>query len=82
MIKRIQLNPKHDENAYRYGEYYFNNENKLVKVGGALDELEEIDLWNELENASFFLEFPFKAGDIVKVETLCNPTYYGVFTGR
>ena len=47
-----------------------------------MDELEEIELWDELENASFFLELPFKAGDIVKVETLCNPTYYGVFTGR
>ena len=55
MIKRIQLNPEHDENAYRYGEYYFNTENKLVRVGGVLDELEEIELWDELENASFFL---------------------------
>lgn len=82
VIKRIQLNPENDENAYRYGEYYFNTENKLVRVGGVLDETEEIELWDELENASFFLELPFKAGDIVKVETLCNSTYYGVFTGR
>lgn len=82
LIKRIKLNPEEDQDAYRHGEYYFNNENKLVRVDGFLDELEEVTLWDELENASFFLELPFKAGDIIKVKSLCNPTYYGVFTGR
>lgn len=82
LIKRMKLNPEPDQNDNRYGEYYFNSENELVRMEGFFDELEELTLWDELENASFFLNLPFKAGDIVKVESLCNPTYYGVFTGR
>ena len=82
LIKRMKLNPEPDQNDNQYGEYYFNSKNKLIRMEGFFEELEELTLWDELENASFFLKLPFKAGDIVKVESLCNPTYYGVFTGR
>lgn len=48
---------------------YLDDEDDIV-----LDELGEIDLWDELENSSFFLELPFKAGDM----DICSMLmYYG-----
>lgn len=73
VINRIKL----DTNDPTVGEtYYFDHDLQLVSLID--DEERKEDVPYLLADYLAFIPLPFRKGDIVKVESLYSPTYYGV----
>ena len=79
-ILRIKLN--NDTNIHTHCDRYrFDNELKMIWVDGMRESLinEEGHKKSTIEDYIIYLPLPFQEGDIVKVESPFNETFYGVF---
>lgn len=71
-IRRIKLDDRHKRDR----EYYcFDHDMRLVSLD---DDEDRGDIPYLINEYLAFVPLPFKKGDIVKVESLTCPTYYGV----
>lgn len=73
-IRRIKLDDRHKRDR----EYYcFDHDMRLVSLE---DDEDRGDIPYLINEYLAFVPLPFKKGDIVKVESLCHLTYYGVIS--
>lgn len=75
IIERIKVDTDDTTDGERY---YFDHDLRLVALID--DEERKDDVPYLLDEYLAFVPLPFKKGDIVKVESLCGPTDYGVIS--
>lgn len=74
VIRRVRLDA---DDTWDHEHYLFDHDMRLVSL---INDEDRGDIPYLINEYLAFVPLPFKKGDIVKVESLCHPTYYGVFS--